>query len=95
MKRRLWLMLMGMIISVMMATASFAEYVYVTKNGKKYHHEQSRFLKNKEAEKITVEEAIARGLEPSKEYLRLKETLNDQGDVAKNPSSDKKTVTKK
>lgn len=50
------------------ATAGFAEDVYITKHGKKYHKADSRFLKGKEVEKITREEAEARGYEPSQEF---------------------------
>lgn len=72
MKKKLLAMLLGLVISSISVTAAFAEFVYATKNGKKYHHVDSRFSKVKSAEKITIEEAEERGLEPSKDYLRRK-----------------------
>ena len=73
MNKRLLAAILGVVLSLNVAASAWAEYVYVTKNGKKYHHAESRFIKNKETEKITLEEAIARGLEPSKAYLKAKE----------------------
>jgi hypothetical protein len=74
MKNKLFIFIMSLMIPLMMTTACLAEYVYVTKAGKKYHHAESRFIQGKETEKITLEEAVARGLEPSREYLKFKES---------------------
>ncbi len=66
--------LLSIILSVFMlagaAQLAFAEDVYVTKYGKKYHKEGSRFIKDKEVEKITREEAEERGYKPSSEFLQ-------------------------
>ena len=49
-----------------LATTSFvfAEDVYVTKQGKKYHKSDCRFIKNRDSQKIDIEDAKAKGLEP-------------------------------
>ena len=47
-----------------MTAAVFAEDVYVTAHGKKYHKADCRFVKNKDTQKISKEEAIAMGLKP-------------------------------
>ena len=56
--------LMGLVLS-MLSTASvvFAADVYITANGKKYHKEVCRFIKNREVTKIDEKDAIAKGLE--------------------------------
>lgn len=78
MKKTIMAIILGAIISIVSIGSAFAEFVYVTKSGKKYHHSESRFIKNKDAEKITVEEALERGLEPSKDYLRHKEEVSEE-----------------
>jgi hypothetical protein len=52
-----------------MGTMALAEDVYVTKKGKYYHKEGSRFIKNRDTEKLTREEAEERGYKPSREYF--------------------------
>ena len=74
MKKTALAILLGAMLCMAVSPA-WAEYVYVTKNGKKYHHAESRFIRNRETEKITLEEAIARGLEPSRAYLQHKAKL--------------------
>jgi hypothetical protein len=74
MRKVLKVMLLGLMTTAMLATSVMAaEWVYVTKNGKKYHPETSRFAKMEGIERISKEEAEARGLEPSKAYLELAE----------------------
>ena len=74
MKKTVLAILLGAMLSMAVSPA-WAEFVYVTKNGKKYHNAESRFIQGRETEKITLEEAIARGLEPSKAYLQNKAAL--------------------
>ena len=74
MKKTALAILLGAVLCMAVSPA-WAEFVYVTKNGKKYHHAESRFIKNRETEKITLEEAVARGLEPSKAYLQHQAAL--------------------
>ncbi len=65
--------LLTVLAVALISTAAFAEDVYVTKKGKKYHKEGSHYIKGKNVEKITREEAEKRGLKPSKEFLEDKE----------------------
>ena len=70
MKKALYAVLIGVMLS-MTATQLWAETVCVTQKGKKFHPADSRFCSRDGVEKISVEEAKARGLEPSKEYLKV------------------------
>ena len=53
------------IVFLAVTVGAFAEDVYVTKRGKKYHRESCPFMenviKNKKAEKISKEDAMAKG----------------------------------
>ena len=73
MKKRIFTLMLAMVMSAFLTVSAFAEYVYVTKSGKKYHKEGSRFIKNKETEKLTIEEAEEKGYEPSSEFLKEQE----------------------
>lgn len=55
-----------------------AEYVYVTKNGKKFHHKESRFIKGKEVDRILKDEAIAKGLTPVSNYNPAPEDVTEE-----------------
>ena len=70
MRKALTAGVMGLALSMLLTTASMAEDVYVTKKGKRYHKAESRFIKGKQVEKITREEAEKRGLKPSSEFLQ-------------------------
>ncbi|MGE3982086.1 MAG: hypothetical protein AB7F70_11730 [Candidatus Omnitrophota bacterium] len=71
MNKKVFSTFLGLLVGMMVLTqAVFAEDVYITKNGKKYHKKDSRFIKGKEVEKLTVEEAEARGYEPSSDFLK-------------------------
>jgi len=62
------LMLLGLLVSFLsVGTQAFAEEVFRTKNGKKYHMEICRLIKNKNAVAIKKEEAVDEdGLLPCK-----------------------------
>ena len=75
MKRALKVLFLGLITSAMLTSVCFAEWVYVTKNGKKYHPENSRFSQVEGVERISKEDAEERGYEPSKEYLHQAEEI--------------------
>jgi|GEM_PF-2887231 len=62
MKKVLTMMLAGML--VLGSTFAFAEDVYVTKNGKKYHKVDCLLIANKGAKNIALEDAIKKGLKP-------------------------------
>ena len=55
-----------------LTTHAYAEAVYATKNGAKYHKENCPLIKSKGAEKIDMEEATQRGLEPCKRCFKAK-----------------------
>jgi hypothetical protein len=87
MKKTALAILLGAMLCMAVSPA-WAEYVYVTKNGKKFHHAESKFIQNRETEKITVEEALARGLEPSKAYLKHKASAEQT--AAESPKTEAK-----
>ena len=70
MRKALTAGVMGLALSMLLTTASMAEDVFVTKKGKRYHKANSRFIKGKEVEKISREDAEKRGLKPSSEFLQ-------------------------
>lgn len=80
MKHTFKVLLLGLLTTAVLATSAFAEWVYVTKNGKKYHHENSRFAKMEGAQRLSIEEAQEQGFEPSKGYLQ---TIAKQAKEAK------------
>ena len=70
MRNKFFSLLLSVCMILTMATASLAEDVYVTKYGKKYHKEGSRFIKDKDVQKLTREEAEAQGYKPSSEFQK-------------------------
>lgn len=78
MRKALTAGVMGLALSMLLTTASMAEDVYITKKGKRYHKTNSRFIKGKEVEKISREEAEKRGLKPSSEFLKDETQENTQ-----------------
>jgi len=72
MKKRLMVLVMAAVMAINAIGLALAEDVYVTKNGKVYHHAASPFIKNRETVKMTKEEAEAKGYKPSRSYLKAK-----------------------
>ena len=70
MRKKLLVFLMAAFMAAGAVAMSFAEDVFVTKNGKVYHHAESPFIKNRETVKMTKEEAEAKGFKPSRSYLK-------------------------
>ena len=62
MKKLLSVLLVG--VMMMATTTAFAETVYATKNGKKYHHADCPLIQKKSAAAVSMEEAQQRGLKP-------------------------------
>lgn len=60
MNKVLTMMFAGMLLVA--STFAFAEDVYVTKNGKKYHKANCLLIANKNAKPISLEEALKKGL---------------------------------
>lgn len=63
MKQRL-LSLIVCVAVLSTVSLAFAEDVYATKNGKKFHKEDCRLIKSKNPESISRKEAVTKGLEP-------------------------------
>jgi hypothetical protein len=90
------LMMLGVLVSFLAATTcAFAEDVFVTKNGTRYHKEVCRLLKNKEsALKLEKSKALGDGYGPCRKCF--KEDVAVEGDqespdhVKKGNSKDKK-----
>ena len=59
-------MIAGLLTAVMILSSSmvFAETVYATKNGKKYHHAECVLIQKRSPTAISMEEAQKRGLKP-------------------------------
>ena len=80
MKKVLMFVLCAAVLST--TVLAFAEDVYATKNGKKYHKEDCRLIKNKGAEKISKTEAVTKGLEPCSKCFK-EELSSVSGDAQK------------
>ena len=65
MLRKIVALVMGLAV-LFASTFVFAEDVYVTKRGKKYHKQDCRLISKSDVQKISVEEAEAKGLKPCK-----------------------------
>ena len=68
------------VMCMALAGSAFAEDVYVTKSGKKYHKKDSRFIKGKETIKLDREEAEAQGYEPSSDFLKTDESAGSSNE---------------
>ncbi len=62
MKKVLGVMLVAVVL--VSSTFAFAEDVYATKNGKKYHKQDCLMIQKKNAKPIAMEEATKKGLKP-------------------------------
>ena len=70
-------------------TMAFAEDVYVTKRGKKYHKETCSLIKNKNARAISKEEALEKGLKPCRRCFK-EDIASDVVDEKSKISAEKK-----
>ncbi|HPN89002.1 MAG TPA: hypothetical protein PLH56_06670 [Candidatus Omnitrophota bacterium] len=59
-----------LIAFLMMSTAAFAENVYVTGKGKKYHKAECRLIQNKEKKEMDLQKAIQAGYEACKKCFK-------------------------
>ena len=75
MMRKLVVLVLG-VVFLSATTFAFAEDVYVTKRGKKYHKEDCLLIKNKGAEKITKKEAVEKGLTPCQRCFNEEVSIN-------------------
>ncbi|MFC1594285.1 hypothetical protein ACFL38_03055 [Candidatus Omnitrophota bacterium] len=84
------IMVMVLCVAFLAATSvAFAEDVYATKKGKKYHKEDCRFIKNRDAQKVNIEDAQAKGLMPcgrcfadEQQQSKLEQQVNDGDSLA-------------
>ncbi len=80
MKKVLTMMLAGMVIAS--STFAFAEEVYATKNGKKYHKVDCILIKDKGAKVIALEDAEKKGMKPCRRcYGSVNQGLEVKADV--------------
>ena len=70
-------------------TLAFAEDVYVTPNGKKFHKADCRFIKNRETQKLDNQDAIGQGYVPCQKCFS-----EDQAAEKDNNAKEKVTKTK-
>ena len=61
---------------LVMSTAVFAESVYITKNGKKYHKPECVFIKDRETSKIDDKDALSKGLKPCGKCITAGEKIS-------------------
>jgi uncharacterized protein YcbX len=58
-------------------SAAFAEDVYVTKQGTKYHKQDCRFIKNRDTQAIDIKDAEAKGLAPCGRCFSQEEKISE------------------
>ena len=67
------MMIAGLCMMILtVSSLAFAEQVYVTERGKKYHKENCRTIKNREVTAIEEEDAIEQGYEPCGRCFKAK-----------------------
>ncbi len=81
MKNVLTMLLAGMVI--IGSTFAFAEDVYVTKNGKKYHKADCLLVKSKGAQPIAMEEALKKSLKPCRKCFGSTDVAKADNSAAK------------
>lgn len=78
------------VVFLSVAVMAFAEDVYRTENGKKYHTEDCRLIQNRNPQKINKEAAIKEGLEPCAKCFK-EEVSSVNGKETKKVVSSKKS----
>lgn len=91
MKKAIATMMCVVFLSV--AASAFAETVYRTKNGKRYHKEDCRLIQNKNPQEIDLKEAMEKGLTPCGKCFKP-EASSVEGAKTKKLSSAKKNTDK-
>lgn len=66
----------GLLSAVMMMTSTmaYAETVYATKNGKRYHQAECSLISKKSPVAVSMEEAVARGLTPCSKCFKQEQS---------------------
>ena len=70
-------------------TLAFAEDVYITQNGSKYHKKECRFIKNRETQAIDKDKVIEQG------YLPCGRCFKEDLSLQENKSAEKTVTVKK
>ncbi|MDD3375307.1 MAG: hypothetical protein PHY73_06275 [Candidatus Omnitrophica bacterium] len=65
------------------STFAFAEDVYITQNGAKYHKETCRFVKDKEITKMDKKEAVDQGYTPCGRCYKEDLVVSDKSESKK------------
>ena len=86
MNKVLTMMLVGAML--LSTTFAFAEDVYATKNGKRYHKADCLLIKDKGAKAVSLEDAEKKGLKPCRRCFGTK----PENESAKNTAADVKTA---
>jgi len=83
MKRLLTVLLVG--VMMMASSAAFADTVYATKNGKKYHHADCPLIEKRSPAAISMEDAQKKGLAPCGKCFKesAKTSVEHQDNLAK------------
>ncbi len=74
---------------------AFAEDVYITQNGKKYHKADCRFIKDRETQKIDKQEAIQQGHVPCQKCYSEDLAAEKNSNVNEKTTKSKKTKNQK
>jgi len=83
---------------LMMSTYAFAESVYVTQRGKKYHKADCRLIKNRDTKELDQKEAIEQGYKPCQVCFKdkvLKEKTTKESEASKKVKLSKKKSSEK
>lgn len=78
------LMMTGLLMAMLMTTTQvFAEDVFATKNGKRFHKEGCELMKTKNVTKLERNEAAKKGLTPCKKCFSDKVALEKKEETKK------------
>ena len=88
MKRTILTILTGVIV-LTAANVCFAEDVYMTKHGKRFHKELCKLIRNKEVQKLERETVEAKGIKPCQSCFKEKTDDNQVMNQNENPKIQK------
>ena len=75
--KKLMLMILGVAV-LANASLAFADDVYATKRGKKFHTESCPFMKDREKVKLNREDAVKKGLKPCGKCIDQELSMNQK-----------------
>lgn len=83
--------IVGVFLMFFATSFAFADDVYVTKRGKKFHKETCRLIKNKGAGSLPLDEAFEKGLTPCRRCFKKeeREELNKKMEELSSQEKDK------